>query len=160
MDADSPLVAVRELCHLPRRACRPLTRDHGVSAAMHRFQQLRPLLNVADTERALGFYGDVLGFEVLDRHPEHGRPVWAALKAGPVQIMLNQPDHAVRVGRVADASYSDVVLYFAVDDARSLHRRLEQLGIPTSPVEHMDYGVWEFTLRDPDGYELAFGSFD
>lgn len=50
------------------------------------------------------------------------------------------------------------MLYFHVEDAPRLHRELRERGLEPSPCERQDYGVHEFTLRDPDGYELAFGS--
>lgn len=50
------------------------------------------------------------------------------------------------------------MLYFQVEDAPRRHRELRERGLEPSPCERQDYGVHEFTLRDPDGYELAFGS--
>jgi uncharacterized glyoxalase superfamily protein PhnB len=63
-----------------------------------------------------------------------------------------------RATRAGVQTYDDVVLYFSVEDVHSLHRDLSAKGCVPGPVESQDYGLDEFTLRDPDGYELGFGS--
>jgi len=120
---------------------------------------LTPLLNVEDATRSVNFYCEMLGFEVDDRFEHDGTLVWAHLARGQIEIMINaSSERAARGPRRETKTYDDVVLYFAIDDARSLHRELSAKGCRPGAVERQDYGLDEFTLRDPDGYELGFGS--
>jgi uncharacterized glyoxalase superfamily protein PhnB len=120
---------------------------------------LTPLLNVEDAGRSVSFYCDKLGFEVDNRFESNGTLVWAHISRGPIAMMINASSERTARGRRLEAkTYDDVVLYFSVEDARSLHRELIAKGCNPGLVERQDYGLDEFTLRDPDGYELGFGS--
>ena len=120
---------------------------------------LTPLLNVADAAASIDFYTHTLGFSVERQFELDGKVAWARISNGATALMLNQSPGRARRGPREDAtSYDDVVLYFDVDDAPKLHRQLSERGLAPGPCERQDYGVHEFTLRDPDGYELAFGS--
>ena len=122
-------------------------------------RELTPLLNVEDTPAAIDFYTKELGFKVVNRFESRGRVVWARLSHGDATIMLNQSEvRSSRSSRTDAASYDDVVLYFGVEDAPKLHRDLVERGLAPGACEPQGYGMHEFTLRDPDGYELAFGS--
>jgi lactoylglutathione lyase len=46
------------------------------------FQELFPILSTGDLPRALGFYRDLLGFEVTYRFPADGDPAYVALDLG------------------------------------------------------------------------------
>ena len=107
-------------------------------------------LKVADLERALGFYRDVLGFELTQRygrdaafvsaggyHHHIGLNVWESRGGGPpppgstglYHVAILYPDRAA----LADAL-----------------RRLIEAGIPLESAS--DHGVSEaLYLRDPDG---------
>ncbi len=55
---------------------------------------MTPLLQVFDMPEALAFYGDRLGFSVVDRSPEVETPEgrfshWVWLRLGPCDLMLN-----------------------------------------------------------------------
>jgi uncharacterized glyoxalase superfamily protein PhnB len=49
-------------------------------------------------------------------------------------------------------------VYMAVEDVKALHHKLSAAGLSPSPVHTESYGVDEFYLKDPDGYQLAFTS--
>ena len=120
---------------------------------------LTPLLNVQDAARSVSFYCEKLGFGIDNSFEDKGKLVWAHISRGPVQMMINAScERAARDIRVGAKTYDDVVLYFSVEDVHSLHRDLSASGCVPGPVESQDYGLDEFTLRDPDGYELGFGS--
>jgi uncharacterized glyoxalase superfamily protein PhnB len=122
-------------------------------------KSLTPLLNVDDAARSVRFYCDKLGFEVSNRFESNGKLVWAHISRGPIQMMINaSSERGARGPRAGATSYDDVVLYFSVEDVHSLHRDLSAKGCTPDPIERQDYGLDEFTLRDPDGYELGFGS--
>ena len=122
-------------------------------------QELTVLLNVLDGERSARFYCDNLGFSIDNRFDHEGRLVWAQLSFRHIHIMINaSSERAARNTRTDSRTYDDVVLYFMVDDAPALQQVLAARGCEPGPVERQAYGLNEFTLRDPDGYELAFGS--
>jgi len=120
---------------------------------------LTPLLNVADAARSVSFYCEKLGFGIDNQFECDGKLVWAHISQGPIQMMINASgERLARGSRSEVKSYDDVVLYFSIDDAHSLQQDLAARGCAPGPVERQDYGLDEFTLRDPDGYELGFGS--
>lgn len=117
---------------------------------------MTPLLNVEDAARSVEFYRDALGFEVANQFEVRGTLRWARIQAGPVSLMINQPDGAdSRARRERRDWYGDVVLFFDVDDARAANTELAGQGLEVDEPKHEEYG-WEFHLRDPDGYALGF----
>jgi len=120
---------------------------------------LTPLINVEDASRSIKFYTENFGFEVQHQFEIHGKVIWARLSRGPIGIMINVPEEAsVRGKRSERQTYDDVVFYFEVDSAHEVYDGLLHKGLSPGPIERQDYGVDEFTIRDPDGYELAFAS--
>jgi catechol 2,3-dioxygenase len=107
-------------------------------------------LTVADLDRALAFYRDVLGFEVTMRY---GREA-VFLSAGGYHHHIGLNTWAGR-GAPRPASATTGLYHFAVlfPDRRALAaavRRLAQAGIPLEGAS--DHGVSEAVyLRDPDG---------
>ncbi|HYS22276.1 MAG TPA: VOC family protein [Gemmatimonadales bacterium] len=107
-------------------------------------------LTVADLDRALAFYRDVLGFEVTMRY---GREA-VFLSAGGYHHHIGLNTWAGR-GAPRPASGTTGLYHFAVlfPDRSALAaavRRLAQAGIPLEGAS--DHGVSEAVyLRDPDG---------
>jgi catechol 2,3-dioxygenase len=107
-------------------------------------------LKVADLERSLGFYRDVLGFEVTQRLGQQA----AFLSAGGYHhhIGLNtwesqggSPPH-----RGATGLYHVAIVYPTRAELADALRRLTKAGIPLDGAS--DHGVSEaLYLRDPDG---------
>jgi catechol 2,3-dioxygenase-like lactoylglutathione lyase family enzyme len=117
----------------------------------------RVLLNVADIDASLGFWRDLIGFEVVDRFDHEGQTVFASLRSGDVQLMLNARggDPAPRRTR---PHYTEAVIYLGVESVHDLVAALRARGQDAHDPEPQEYGVDEITLRDPDGYEIAFTS--
>lgn len=120
--------------------------------------RMMPLLNVEDVAQSLAFYVDALGFEVVETIAPEGTPIFAMIRRDGVEIMINTPDGADSASRRLATSYHETVLYFDIDDAPAFHAVLTAAGQKPGPVERQMYGVDEFTIRDPDGYELAFAN--
>jgi catechol 2,3-dioxygenase-like lactoylglutathione lyase family enzyme len=117
------------------------------------------LLNVESVERSAQFYRDVLGLEVVDSWTDQGRVRWARVRAEGVSLMLNERERGEGgESRRARPGHSDVVLYVSVDDVASLHPRLVASGYAPGAINEESYGLRQFALRDPDGYELAITS--
>ena len=107
-------------------------------------------LKVADLERALRFYRDVLGFELTQRY---GRQA-AFLSAGGYHhhIGLNTWESAggSPPGAGTTGLYHLAILYPMRADLADALRRLMEAGIPLEGAS--DHGVSEaLYLRDPDG---------
>lgn len=120
-------------------------------------ETVTPLLNVADVARSLRWYAH-LGFEEMQRFESDGALVWALAGNGRHRLMLNQSERIAEADRRARPHYGDVVLYFGVASAHAVHAALIEAGLAPGAVERQAYGVDEFTLRDPDGYEVAVTS--
>jgi len=118
-------------------------------------EALVPLLNVEDAERSIAFYTGHLGFQVAQRYTAKGTTVWAMLRHGAVKLMINRSDRTDSGGRRQRAAYGDAVLCLYVASARDCHAALRAAGVAVSEVTIEPYGVEEFRLRDPDGYEIA-----
>lgn len=111
-------------------------------------------LKVADLERALGFYRDVLGFELMQRYPGA-----AFISAGGYHhhIGLNtwESQGGSPPARGATGLYHTAILYPTRAALADALRRLIAAGIPLDGAS--DHGVSEaLYLRDPDqnGVEL------
>jgi catechol 2,3-dioxygenase len=110
-------------------------------------------LKVADLNRALDFYGDVLGFQLMQRMGSHA----AFLSAGGYHHHLGLNTWESRGGAPPPAG-STGLYHVAIryPDRRSLadaHRRLDRAGVHLDGAA--DHGVSEaLYLRDPDGNGL------
>jgi uncharacterized glyoxalase superfamily protein PhnB len=126
---------------------------------MSQASQIIPLLNVEDVERSAQFYRELLGFEITNDWKDAGRTKWAMLTSQGVRLMLNEAEHRTDgATRRARPDHADVVLYVTVESADDLHRTLLAGGHAPSEVRTESYGLRQFELRDPDGYELAITS--
>ncbi len=103
-------------------------------------------LLVADTERALGFYRDLLGLKVIDR-PSLGFPgAWLAIGEQQLHLLeLPNPDAASErpdhVGR-------DRHLALAVNGLDELAQRLSEAGVALNKSKSGRNAIF---CRDPDG---------
>jgi catechol 2,3-dioxygenase len=107
-------------------------------------------LKVANLERALGFYRDVLGFELMQRFGSSA----AFLSAGGYHhhIGLNtwESDGGQPPARGTTGLYHLAILYPTRAELGDALRRLQKAGIPLEGAS--DHGVSEaLYLRDPDG---------
>ena len=107
-------------------------------------------LKVADLERALGFYRDVLGFELTQRFGSSA----AFLSAGGYHhhIGLNtwESDDGPPPAKGTTGLYHLAILYPTRAELGDALRRLQKAGVPLEGAS--DHGVSEaLYLRDPDG---------
>ena len=113
------------------------------------------LLNVEDVSAAIAFYGELFGFEVIQKFEENNSIRWASLSKDQTQLMLNAHGERSDHRRRLSDSHLDVVLYIGVTDLDEIWRRVDQKGYSPSQIEIEDYGLRQFGFRDPDGYEIA-----
>jgi uncharacterized glyoxalase superfamily protein PhnB len=117
-----------------------------------------PLLHVEDIDRSIAFYTAALSFQVAQKAGPAGNPAWALLQCGAGKLMIGKSDLADAAARRRRPSGSDAVIHITVDSVQDAQARLLAKGIAVSEIERQPYGMEEFRLRDPDGYELAIGS--
>ena len=113
---------------------------------MARFNSLEPRIHVADFERSLAFYRDLLGFQVLALFPEDA-PGFALLARDGVGLQIGGPD-----ARKEPGASSNCTLYFDVGDALAILEELKgRVTIESGPEVYV-YHRREFAFRDPDGH--------
>jgi glyoxylase I family protein len=124
-----------------------------------------PLLQVYDMPRALAFYRDVLGFEVIDQSPKVETPEgrfshWIWLKLGPAQLMLNTAYDGGERPDSRDKSrqrwHGDTCLYLGCRDVDAVYEKLHARLADLAPPASTGYGMRQLHLSDPDGYALCF----
>jgi glyoxylase I family protein len=107
---------------------------------------------VADAERALVFYRDVLGLPVAPQRPDLGYPgAWLTIGAQQIHLLeLPNPDPVT--GRPAHGG-RDRHVALTLRDLDTLRRRLEAAGIPYTLSKS---GRRALFCRDPDSNALEF----
>ena len=128
---------------------------------MPQFSKLTPNLLVANVERSLAFYIDVLGFERGMTVPEQSPFVFAAVTSGAVEIFFNDAATAVKdypsfSGKPIGATGT---LYIELDGngmIDAFHDRIKSKVTVTMPLLTQFYGMREFAITDPDGYVITF----
>ncbi len=121
---------------------------------------MRLELFVADMERAIGFYRDVLGFGLLRRDDgyaslQHGS---FTLGLGPIAKLPERDGYFTRE-RLAGGRGLGVEIVLEVDDVARACREVEGAGYPLhEPLRARPWGLTDFRIVDPDGYYLRITS--
>ena len=124
---------------------------------LFRGRTLSVSLTVKDLQKSLAWYHDVMGFTVDRKIEREGKLRGVALKAGDVQLSINQDDGAKGWDRVKGEGFSlRITTDQSVDE---IANRIKELGgtLDSEPTE-MPWGARIFRLRDPDGFKLMISS--
>ena len=121
---------------------------------------LTPLLQVFNMPRALAFYRDVLGFEVVSDSGNGDDSSWVWLRLNGADLMLNDQ---YEPGQVPDAPpaervrwHGDTCLYFGCPDPDAAYEYLRSKGVDLKPPKTAPYGMRQLVVKDPDNYDLCF----
>src|SRR5262245_9660536 len=117
---------------------------------MPEFESVMPVLKVADLDRSLDFYQNVLGFSVAWRAANDGGGENAMLIAGATNVLLSTGSH------LGDKPQFTGTLYFNMACVRAFLESIKEMVEIVWPLETMECGQQEFGIRDLDGYMLAF----
>jgi glyoxylase I family protein len=121
---------------------------------------LAPLLEVFDMSASIHFYGDILGFEVVNTSSPGKHFDWALLRLDGVELMLNTAYEADERPSTPDsnrvAAHADTGLYFGCPDLEGAYNQLRAKGLDVKPVVIRTYGMKQLNVTDPDGYKLCF----
>lgn len=129
---------------MSRAACKA----EGVTAS---FRDAFSILQVADLRRSLGFYRDVLGFEVTYSFPPQGDPQFVSLAIEGGKLGLGATEEPVQ-----SASTS---LWLYTDDVDASVAQLQQAGvrIVAEPADQ-PWGERVASVADPDGHLVHIGA--
>ena len=122
-----------------------------------RCRTLSASLTVKDLQKSLRWYLDVVGFTIERKIERDGKLRGVALKAGDVQLTINQDDGAKGWDRVKGEGFS---LRMTTDQSvdEIANRIKEHGGTLDSEPADMSWGARLFRLRDPDGFRLTISS--
>lgn len=109
---------------------------------------------VADIERSLAWYRDVLGCVVKDRWENEGRLMGAELVAGAVTFYLGQDDW--KKGRDRQKGQGCRAYFTTGQNLDALAASIKAKGWPLEqePTDQ-PWGWRDFSLADPDGFKLT-----
>lgn len=107
---------------------------------------------VQDLDRAVAFYRDTLGLNLLFQVP----PKMAFFDCGGIRLMLSLPEDP-------EFDHPASILYYKVDDIHAAHDALREKGADIRREPHLvakmqDTELWMAFLRDTEGNTLALMS--
>ena len=121
-----------------------------------RISGMIPVLGVADIERTIAFYQDVLGFEIVERIPPKRKLFRARMRLAGAELAFAQLSPK-ELSRCADRTATPgVVFTFATEDVLELYDALKEKGHDIGSPRLTPVGTMACRLSDPDGYELSF----
>jgi len=119
-----------------------------------RLRSMSASLTVADLDRSIAFYRDVVRFTMGERWEMDGKLQGVELRAGICDLMLNQDDFA----RGRDRAKGEGVRLWAstAQDIDEMADRIRAMGgaLDYEPRE-TPWGAYAFALIDPDGYKIT-----
>lgn len=121
---------------------------------------MAPLIQVFDMPRALAFYRDILGFEVVSDSGNGDESSWIWLRLNGVDLMLNDQYEPGREPDAAPAErtkwHGDTCLYFGCPNPDAAYDYLKSKGVELDSPKIAPYGMKQLYVHDPDGYNLCF----
>ena len=121
-------------------------------------RQAVPFFRVSDMEASLHYYVDGLGFEMTNKWIVEGKVRWCWLELGDAALMLQEyrteghdswkPEGKLGVG---------VSICLMCQDALGIYHEVTARGVKASRP-FVGNAMWNFSVRDPDGYVLEFES--
>ncbi len=121
---------------------------------------MTPLIQVFNMPRALAFYRDILGFEVVTDAGGGDDSSWVWLRWQGVDLMLNDQYEPGSEPNEPSAErtkwHGDTCLYFGCPDIDAAYEYLKSKNIDLDPPLVTSYGMKQLYIRDPDNYNLCF----
>jgi methylmalonyl-CoA/ethylmalonyl-CoA epimerase len=107
---------------------------------------------VDDVDRAVAFYRDTLGMQLLFQAP----PGLAFFQCGGVRLMLDKAAREHNGHRFSSSS----IVYYKVDDIQAAYAALREKGVTFEAEPHLiakmpDHDLWMAFLNDTEGNTLA-----
>ena len=119
------------------------------------FQELFPILTTGDLPRALGFYRDLLGFQVSYHFPPEGEPGYVALDLGQSHLGIGAGTD--ENGPAPDRTRFTLWVYADDCDAAVEHLRGHGVPVLAEPADQ-PWGERMAEVADPDGNRVIVAS--
>jgi lactoylglutathione lyase len=120
------------------------------------FQEVFPILTTADLPRALGFYRDLLGFQVTYQFPADGEPGYVALDLGRSHLGIGV-DPATGTDGPGPGRRFTLWVYARDCDAAVEHLRRHGVPVLAEPADQA-WGERMAEVADPDGNRVIVAS--
>ena len=113
-----------------------------------------PYVWVADVEKALPYYRDVLGFDVAFTHEWE----WEGKKYGLALIERDEVTLHMRVCECSDYRHTGTAFYqIEIESIDALHEEYAKAGaIVRFEPTTQEWGVRDFQIDDPEGNRIYF----
>lgn len=111
------------------------------------------MLGVADVQKSIDFYTQVLGFKLGDISDHAGAICWEHLCHGETELMLAE----VTSPEAGTEGRRQTYLNFYPEDVVATHSQLSAEGHSVKALRVTFYGMKEFEMENPDGYQFWFG---
>ena len=149
-------------------ARKPVARSKAVAAAAPaierrkvpeslRLRRLSVGLTVSDIQRSMAWYRDVIGFVVTDEWRVEGALRGAEMRAGAVEIFLDQDDWKKGRDRIKGEGLR--IYGRTVQDIDRLAALIKSKGgVLSHEPQTQPWGERDFGMVDPDGFWITFSS--
>ena len=109
-----------------------------------------------DIAASIGFYTEVLGFNVGMTFEREGKLAGAVIQAGDIRIVLNQDDGALGWERIKGQGFYLQINVATKADVDAAAARIKAAGgTLLNEPEDRPWGTRMFQFRDPDGFKLG-----
>jgi len=126
------------------------------------FMDLMPNLMVKDVGKTIGFYKDVLGFDVLQTVPECAPFVFAIVNANNVRISF-QEEQSIKEEYPQLSAFPQggcLTLYIHVTGINEFFEQVKSKAAIAKELHKTFYGSTDFAVQDCNGYILTFSQQD
>jgi len=107
--------------------------------------EMTPLIQVFNMPRALAFYRDILGFQIVTDSGKGDHSSWVWLRLNGADLMLNdqyEPGHEPREAPPERTRWhEDTCLYFGCSDPDAAYEFLSSKGLDLKPPKVASYGM-------------------
>jgi catechol 2,3-dioxygenase-like lactoylglutathione lyase family enzyme len=114
-------------------------------------------ITVADVQKSIAWYRDVLGCVVDEEWKQEGKVMGASMLAGAASFFIGQDDWAK--GRDRKKGEGFRVHLATAQSVDEVAARIRASGgkLDTDPAD-MPWGVRAFSITDPDGFKITIAS--
>jgi catechol 2,3-dioxygenase-like lactoylglutathione lyase family enzyme len=116
---------------------------------------LIPNFPVADINKSVEFYQEVLGFELV-RITGKDDVTRAFLRAGALRIVLRSASSDAIIDYRQPSIEDRIMLHIPITDVKGLYERIRGRVSLLRDLEPRLFGLFEFTIEDVDGILLTF----
>jgi lactoylglutathione lyase len=121
------------------------------------FREVFPILSTGDLPRALGFYRDLLGFEVTYQFPPDGPPGYVGLQLGPSHLGIGAEPAMAEPAPTPNSPRFTLWAYAQDCDAAVEHLRGHGVPVLVEPADQ-PWGERMAEVADPDGNRVIVAS--